>query len=555
MNRKQSILLLCFILLFCISFSSFAKDISQEGYGRSLDDAKINARENLSRYLNGEFISAKTSTSVSETQRAGTSSGSSSFFAESSSTSMGYLKAVEYINEKKDGDGYRITAVIRDNAVNLAVIESEMSDLTITIDRLYNSLTGKDDQIKKGILVSLYGSLSEFDNYKRTLIYMGHANLVPDLGLMITATSVLSDYQNIVLSEGYRLEELEQTITDEAERKKLQDALYENRQEQRRLEKEKSDEIAAREEAARNLLLQKLNQAQTLVSSSTSKIETSDFKVLLDEALRLKTVFLDACKQCNEIITDEFAEIDRNLYAEAKAVEDRPYRLAELDSDGTPLAQVYSVREDEIDYLYMASLMHKAEVFKTIRSSLFESIEKKYKNYEDAVNMLNSSFEMSIPLKNSVDVKYDSVNYKWSITLKLPSYLNVSTEIAFDLSYEEMTGKKAQSAKYRGQAGYEEYQQFLDEVDYIDSIMRSFGDYFSVTMSFRSEVRDNSSSKIGYSNINFIVNNIHVTSSAIGEKDLVIYKGASPHSFYSTELFGMEMPGYLKVFDAKGFAF
>ena len=173
MKRKElSFLLLCIVLLLFIPLSSFAQDISQEGYGSSLDDAKKDARENLSRYINGEFVSVITSSSVSEIQKSGVSSGSSSFFSESSSVSMGYLKAIEYVDEKKDENGYRITAVIRDNAVNLAVFESEMDNLIISINSLYSSLSGKDDQIKKGILVSLYGVLSEFDNYKRTLIYM-----------------------------------------------------------------------------------------------------------------------------------------------------------------------------------------------------------------------------------------------------------------------------------------------------------------------------------------------------------------------------------------------
>lgn len=548
------VLLLCIIMLLFIPLSSFAQDLSQEGYGSSLDDAKEDARENLSRYINGEFVSVKTYSSASEVQKSGVSSSGSSFFSESSSVSMGYLKAVEYVNEAKEGNGYRITAVIRDNAVNLAVFESEMDDLIISINSLYYSLSGEDDQIKKGILVSLYGALSEFDNYKRTMIYMGHNNLVPDLGLMITATSVLSDYQNIVLSEGYRLEELEQTITDEAERKKLQDALYENRQEQRKLEREKNDEIAAREEASRNLLIQKLNQAQTLVSSNIAKIETSDFKALLDEALRLKDVFLEACKQCNEIITDEFAEIDRNLFAEAKAVEDRPYRLAELNSDGTPLAQVYSVREDEIDYLYMAALMHKAEVFKTIRASLFDSIEKKYKDYEEAVKKLNSSFDMSLALKDTV-VEYDPVNFKWSITLNSPSELNAQTKLKFDLSYKELTGKEVQSAKYRGQEGYDEYLQFLDEVDYIDALLRSFDDYFTVTMTLKAKIQPNGSSRIGFANISFSNMKLCLSSNAISEKAFTSEKVPAPSSFLSIDLFNMEMPEYMKVLDAKGFDF
>lgn len=553
-RKKLVLLLLCAFLMFNVSFTSFAQDISQEGFGNTLEEAKANARENLSRYINGEFVSVKTSSSVTETQKSDALSGSSSFFSESSSVSMGYLKAVEYVDEKRDDGSYRITAVIKDTDANLTVFESEIGDLKKTINSLYNSLVGKDDQIKKGILVSLYGALSEFDNYKRTLIYMGHADCVPDIELMITATSVLSDYQNIVLSEGYKLEELEQSITDETERKKLLEALYENRQEQRRLEREKNDEIAAREEASRNLLIQKLNQAQTIVSANTTNMQTSDFKALLDEALRLKSVFLEACNQCNEIITDEFAEIDRDLYAEAKAVEDRPYRFAELNSDGTPLMDVYSVRDDEIDYLYMASLMHKAEVFKTIRASLFDLIEKKYKSYEEAVEKLNSSFDMPLSLKNAV-VKYDPANYKWSITLALPSALEATAKLQFYLSYEEMTGKKVQSAKYRGQEGYDEYLQFLDEVDYLDALMRSFEDYYSITMTFKAEVQTNSMSQIGFSSICFSNIRLHITSNAIGEKVFTIEKEVNPPKFYSKDLFVMEMPKYLKVFDAMGFSF
>ena len=102
MNRK----ILLFVFLFCILLFASAQDISMEGFGITVEDAKINAKENLSRYINGEYFSSKTSVSISETQKTGAEGSSftsnSSLSSESDSVSLGFLRAVEFVNEKKD---------------------------------------------------------------------------------------------------------------------------------------------------------------------------------------------------------------------------------------------------------------------------------------------------------------------------------------------------------------------------------------------------------------------------------------------------------------------
>ena len=170
---------------------------------------------------------------------------------------------------------------------------------------------------------------------------------------------------------------------------------------------------------------------------------------------------------------------------------------------------------------------------------------------------------MQISSKKAFSVQYDSVNYKWVINVELPFGFVLITsidavewplrELQFDLSYEELTGKNVQSAKYRGQPGYDEYQQFLDEVDYIDALMRSFGDYFSVSLSFKAKVQSDNSSKIGFTVLSFSDTKLQISSNAISDRPIEIIKTTTPSSFSSIDLFSVQMPEYLKVLDSNGF--
>ena len=98
--------------------------------------------------------------------------------------------------------------------------------------------------------------------------------------------------------------------------------------------------------------------------------------------------------------------------------------------------------------------------------------------------------------------------------------------------------------------------QFLDEVDYIDVLMRSFNDYFDVSLSFKANVLLNEDSKIGFSSIHYSLRKVYISSHAINN-DRVFSREIVPDvtSCKSEDLFYYQMPGYLKVFDAKGFEF
>ena len=304
-NRRLVIAIL--LLLFVLS-PFYCADLKIEGIGATLEDARANARSNLAQYINGVFVhSSMMSSSYDDSV-----SSSDIFSSSSNTTSNGYLKSVEYVNEYNKGSDYYSTAVIKDNSVNITAIEDSLKTGKSTIETLYNNLSKQNSQQKKNTLITIYATLTEYEAYKTILIYMGHGDIVPELSVNVTTTSIFIEYQNIVIEEGYALEEREKYITDETEHQKLLAELSQNRTEQRRIENEKNESAIAREKAAKSALAERLKQYEVITHNQakiTSTTGKERYEILRANILSARNNFLDSCTEYDNLSKEQFALI------------------------------------------------------------------------------------------------------------------------------------------------------------------------------------------------------------------------------------------------------
>lgn len=538
-----SLLLLCFSLV-----SLWASDIKFEGSGSSVTDARTNARNNLSEYINGVFVQATTETS----SYADSGTSKNTFSSSSNASSSGYLKAVEYENEHNDKGTYYATATIKDNATNISVFKDQLKNSKATIESLYGSLPKQSNEQKKNTLITIYATLTEYEAYRTILIYMGHSDLIPELSINISTTSIYIEYQNIIIEEGYALEEKEKLITDETEHQKLLEELSANRTEQRRLEREKNEAATAREEAAKLALEERLKQYAAL-TQDTSKNKTSaeeQYSAIRANITSARQNFLDACTQYDKLCKEQFALIDKDYEAEKAAVEARPYRYAELNGS-TPTPAAKKIREDEIDYLYTLKELHKVAVLKQIRTSMLSSIKARYDEYCACISAIdNKSFELVLGDEtiNNIATSFDSINVIWTVKLTPKNIEGLAdTTFSFTLSYNQLTGQDPQEPKYRGQQGYDEYMAYLDDIDYLDTIIKTFADSFRISLKFTASA-NKADYGIAYDGIDIKNIQFILESNAFNNPDWTLVVDAAPSLVSKFDL-SWTLPGYSRTFN------
>lgn len=548
--KFKKVVLLVFLVTSLVSLPVWCADIRIEGFGSSLEEAKDNATIGLSRYVNGMFVHGETTESSLATSNS-TEYGLSSKI---SMTTNGYLKSVEYEEGLRDGATFRMYAVIRDNDVNVSVFVGHLNDCKTTIESLYKKLSSQSDEQKKNTLISIYSTLLEYDAYKTILSCLGHYDLVSVLSVPVSTTSIYTEYQNIIIAEGYALEERKRFITDETEHKKLLEQLSKNRSEQRRLEREKNEATAAKEAASKLALEERLKQYSELSGFDTSSYvttETERYSSLRENVRSTKENFLSACSEYDKLCKEQFSLIDKDFEAEKTAVEARPYRFAEL-LDGRPTAAASEIREQEVEYLYKLKEMHKVSVFKQIRDALLDSIRGKYDSYCEALNSIDGEvFEIVLDGSSmtNVSIVFDSVGTIWSIDFDIVGIDGLEDHFCFELRYGQLTGKPVTSPKYRGQSGYEEYLEFLDEVDYFQSVISDFAEYFKTSIRFKVAIKEDDSyidsRSMEIENIQFVVE----SNSIPNNPDWVAVVNSNPSVLVDFSDLTWELPGYSRTFN------
>lgn len=453
-----------------------------------------------------------------------------------------------------EGFTFRVYAVIRDNDINVSVCVDHLNDCKTTIEYLYKKLSSQSDEQKKNTLIAIYSTLLEYDAYKTILSCLGHYDLVSVLSVPVSTTSIYTEYQNIIIAEGYALEEKERFITDETEHKKLLEQLSKNRSEQRRLEREKNEATVAKEAASKLALEQRLKQYSELSGFATSSYvttETERYSSLRENVRTTKECFLSACTEYDKLCKEQFSLIDKDFEAEKAAVEARPYRFAEL-LDGQPTAAASEIREQEVEYLYKLKEMYKVSIFKQIRDALLDSIRGKYDSYCEALDSIDCEvFEISLDKSSmtNVSIVFDPVGTIWRIDFDIIGIDGLDGHFCFELRYGQLTGKPVCTAKYRGQSGYEEYLEFLDDVDYFQSVISDFTAYFKTSIRFKVTIKEGDSGidsrSMEIKNIQFVVE----SNSIPNNPDWVVVVNSNPSKHIGDLDLTLRLPGYSRTFN------
>ena len=232
-------------------------------------------------------------------------------------------------------------------------------------------------------------------------------------------------------------------------------------------------------------------------------------------------------------------------------MEARPYRYAELNgSEPTPAAK--QIRDDEIAYLYSRKEMHKVAVLKQIRAYLVSPIREKYDEFKRAVESLDGeTFEILLGDNTieSVSTVFDSINVRWTVSITVQNIEGVSDVFSFTPTYRQLTGEDIKEARYFGQEGYDEYMAYLDDIDYLDAVIKSFTESFRISVMFKT-VAEKDSYGIGYDGID--VRNIQfvLESNALSNPDWSLVIDASP-SFVDNSDLTWTLPGYSRIFNGE----
>lgn len=173
------------------------KSIYFTGYGSTIDQARSNARADLNAFFNGILVESSSSIQVSDNSLEGASY---DVYLASNSSSRGYLKCVEYINEKKQGNQYSSTAIITDSSENMMVILNEMNSISSSLTKMEAMLDKLQKQDKANAFLQMYNMLVEYECYSYILMHMGYGSLIPPLSIQESSRSAYFQYQ-VVMSE------------------------------------------------------------------------------------------------------------------------------------------------------------------------------------------------------------------------------------------------------------------------------------------------------------------------------------------------------------------
>lgn len=516
--KKTGLLVLELIIVLCVVF---AKDISVIGYGKSAAEARDDAKANLSRYINGEMVSATSLSAVV----ASSSSSDYKFSSNTETSSAGYLLGVEFINESRIASGqYTATAIIRDSVKKIYL--SKLNEDVKTVQSIGNV----SDKSK---LLALYDVLFEYECFSNVMVFLGYGDEIPSLQSNITSRSVFIQYQNILVQEANELERRERSITDEAEHQKLLEQIAENEREQRKLERARAEAQQQSEASSKKNLEERLRQAEMLSTNTTKRnVEGTDpYLSRYDDVLAARTVFYNACKEYNSIVSKTFDEIESEYVAERSAIEKRPYRLAELDNRGNPIEVVKQARLAELDNLLLRKELRKAELLRTIRESILSFVYEKYAYYNEAIGILCSDDYYKIPLDSSnstIRSSYDASAYTWTVNFSIKYATYRVPAFSMTVSYKDLTGKEPVLPAFMGQPNYNAYLEFQDEVDYLNELIKNFHKYFEATLRFKVSV-EKAKDGIGYANVNWTDVNVLTVLPVLDNK--VMIAGAKPSYF------------------------
>lgn len=186
---KKVLLAVTFFFVFIVCIG--ARSITVEGFGNTSEEAKSNAKINISSYLNGESINSTTEIKTSDDGKGKTEnlfSGYISLKAGGDLFGVTYSSVTETVGAEMQLGKYKVSATIDESM--LPIYLAMLEDLKNQIDLIYQ-IPETNNPVKIQKYTLLLEILQRFDSYKLAAIYLGASySEIPTFNSPVTTQSI-----------------------------------------------------------------------------------------------------------------------------------------------------------------------------------------------------------------------------------------------------------------------------------------------------------------------------------------------------------------------------
>ena len=463
---KRGVALLVLITL-VYSLLSASVVIEAEGSGKTLEEAKENARKALAEKVFPGLMYTETSVSVSDD----TTFSSSLLTEESSYTVFGELSGFDYSVVSSKKNNYVVTAKITGDDATISFYSGRMDEQGASAKDLYEQYIALGSSVsatrRKESLQSVLTCYS---------LYTMYGDIIRKLGETVTDEDILPKTYTVLRYELDSLineeeNELLRKSSSESISQEIREKLQANAEEKEANEKALEEAKTLAKEQTAMKLQQKLDEYAASWAERSS-LPVSDaypglesFYEYLDVIQEANSDLVEMINMYDSLIEEQSEAVVKSYAEEAAAILNRAYPSAHLDLDGNPTADAKELRENEVKELRIQKNKEKQELIDVINSStLVDEIKKRHNYYDEAVSMFsNEEFRLLSSEENlSLSVSnYDGPNYCWNLTLSIADFSGSISGIK--LLYSTLTGQPIPSDKT-------ERLNFIDSDEYKETV-------------------------------------------------------------------------------------
>ncbi len=438
-------LLVSVLLIFLFSISVSAEVVIEaQGTGKTLDEAKDNARTALAEKVFPGTVIVETMTSVVD----GNGGGYSSSFAQKSSyTIVGEFPGFNYKVVSSKKNSYVVSTEITGDAATLNFYGNKLDEQKADVEEFYRRYSSMSSDVsastRRKALALVIEYYYYYNIYSNIILSLG--GIPDDVDIPVTLAVLQVDYQSLLDEEQNELltKSSVSAITQE-----IKEELQKNAEAQKEYIKAR-EEAAEQAELQRKLILdQKIsdivnNASVILYTDSDGSAGLRSFEFYLDVIREADNSFVEACREYDKLIKEQYDAIEKAFSEEAGAIRNRTYPIAHLDGNGNPTEIAKKAREKEIDELRTEKDREKEEIYSTVNEKLSSEIQKRYDYLEEAVRQFESK-EFTVYSSNGETSitsipKYDGSDFCWSFTVHINEPLSVDLK-DIKLSYSTLTG-------------------------------------------------------------------------------------------------------------------
>lgn len=470
------------LLIYSVGFASVM--IEAEGNGKTLEEAKENARVALAEKVFPGTIVVETTTASSDS-----SSGnySSSFSQKSSYSIVGEFPGFDYTVVSSKKNKYVVSTRIVGDTATLNFYANKLDEQKENVEEFYSRYISLDSDVsateRRKALALVIEYYYYYNMYSNIILSLGGTTTDVDIPVNLAILQV--DYQSLLDEEENELltKSSVNAITQE-----IKEELAKNAEAQEEYRK-------AHEEARVQLELQRrliLDQKITDIVNNANSIAFDNIDIYsglesyasyIEVIKSADTSFVEACEEYDKLIKEQTDSVEKAFNEEAEAIRNRTYPRAYLDATGKPTEWAKEQRETEVNELREEKNKEKEEAVSTINAKLCSEIQKRYNYLEEAIALFeekkfcvsSTTGDVSV---NSVPV-YDGSSFCWRLSVSFgePIFLTIN---GIELKYSVLSGKKIPTQKAK-LSTFISSSEYTDTVDLYDKLFTLEEYEFSVS--------------------------------------------------------------------------